>query len=174
MMKKIRSILVLGAVLALGMTSCKKGDTGPAGPVGPAGPDSVVYSSWQTLNFTVNQDTLYVDTISAPSLTQAILDSGVILTYYDLSDPTDPSAKTDLYSGAAISAFELIEDFTVGKINITSFHYDFSTQKMRYVTIPGSKLETVNSVKRYKGYTVAELKAMPYEKAATIVGGPVN
>jgi hypothetical protein len=175
MMKKIRLILMLGAVIALGMTSCKKGDTGPAGPVGPAGPDSVVYSQWQTLNFTFFEtDSSLVDTIAAPSITQGILDSGVILTYYNLANPTDPSAGTDLYSGAAISNFGLIEDYKVGEINIESFIYDFSTQKMRYVTIPGSKLETVNSVKTYKGYTVAELKAMPYTKAAKIVGGPVN
>jgi len=175
MVKKIRLILIVGTVLALGMTSCKKGDTGAVGPVGPAGPDSVVYSAWQTLNFTFYQtDSSLVDTISAPSITQAILDSGVILTYYNLADPTDPSAGTDLYSGAALSAFELLEDYIVGSINIESFKYDFSTQKMRYVTIPGSKLETVNSVKTYKGYTVAELKAMPYAKAAKIMGGPVN
>ena len=172
MMKKIRLILILGTVLALGITSCKKGDTGPAGPVGPAGPDSVVYSTWQTLNFTYNaEDTSLVDSISAPSITQGILDSGVILTYYNLANTSSPA---DLITGSAAVAYRIYEDYSLGQIYIESFQYDLSGGQMRYVTIPGSKLETVNSVKTYKGYTVADLKAMPYDKAAKIVVAASN
>src|SRR6266851_4778283 len=86
-MKNIKSLLVAAVILITGMISCKKGDTGPAGPAGPAGPDSVVYSNWIPLTFTyVATDTAFEDTILAPTITEGILDSGVILSYIQFTD----------------------------------------------------------------------------------------
>src|SRR6185312_4960373 len=90
-MRNTKWILILAASLITGMISCKKGDTGPAGPAGPAGPDSVVYSGWIELTPTyMPDDTVFLDTIPAPSITQAILDSGIILSYVNIGTSDQP------------------------------------------------------------------------------------
>src|SRR3982751_3744979 len=161
-MKNLRSLLVVAGILFIGMMSCSKGSTGPAGPAGPAGPDSVVYSPWIPLNFTYNaQDTAFEETLNAPSITQAILDSGVILTYVNAQDQ---NGSYHVIPTGALSTLNIFEDFSVGRINIVSFN-DYSSLPYRYVTIPGS-LKTGNSAsaQKVKGYTIQELKAMPYEQ----------
>src|SRR5579864_3924798 len=86
-MKNFRSLLVAALILIIGMISCSKGSTGPAGPAGPAGPDSIVYSAWIPLALTyVAADTLFEQTINAPSITKAILDSGVVLSYVNFQE----------------------------------------------------------------------------------------
>jgi hypothetical protein len=86
-MKQFRSLLCAATIIIIGMSSCSKGTAGPAGAQGPAGPDSVVYSNWITLAFTYNpNDSLFHDTLSAPTITSGILDSGVILTYIQFPD----------------------------------------------------------------------------------------
>jgi hypothetical protein len=166
-MKNIKSLLVAAIVLTIGMISCKKGDTGPAGPAGPAGPDSVVYSAWTPLALTyVAADTLFEETITAPSITQAILDSGIILSYVNFKEQngTYHVIPTVGLLGAAV-----FEDFSVGTINIASVQ-DYSTLPYRYVTIPGS-LKTGSNASdiKVKGYTIQELKAMPYEQVQQLL-----
>jgi hypothetical protein len=167
-MKNFRSLLVAALILMIGMISCSKGSTGPAGPKGPAGPDSVVYSAWIPLAFTYNAtDTAFEETLAAPSITKAILDSGVVLTYVNAQaqDGTYHVIPT-----GALNTLDIFEDFSVGKINIVSFN-DYSGIPYRYVTIPGS-LKTGNNAatQKVKGYTIQELKAMPYEQVQQILG----
>ncbi|MES1249735.1 MAG: hypothetical protein ABUL46_03580, partial [Chitinophaga rupis] len=97
-MKNSKWIRLLSIALFLGMisgmiTGCKKGDTGPEGPQGPAGPDSVYSSPWITdLSPTyVPDDTLYelIPPLSAPSITQGILDSGIVLSYVNFGSGTN-------------------------------------------------------------------------------------
>jgi len=167
-MKNFRSFLVAAVVIITGMISCSKGSTGPAGPAGPAGPDSVVYSAWIPLALTyVAKDTLFEQTINAPSITKAILDSGVILSYVNFQDTIGIYHVIPTTGLLGIGVFE---DFSVGQINIQSIR-DFSTLPYRYVTIPGS-LKTGNSAstQKVKGYTIQELKAMPYEKVQQVLG----
>ena len=73
-------LLLSVALVALG---CAKGDTGPTGPAGPAGSANVIYSAWFSpatwvleTNFTVVERTY---TMTSTSLTQAIIDNGVVL-----------------------------------------------------------------------------------------------
>ena len=163
-MKLFRSLLVVATILVIGIISCKKGDTGPAGPVGPAGPDSVVYSAWIPLNFTYNvTDSLYEDTLLAPTITQGILDSGVILTYIQFPDQNNVSHIQP------VSALNYIisEDYSIGQINIISTK-DLTNLEYRYVTIPGSRKANSTSVK-VKGYTPTELKAMSYEQVQQVL-----
>jgi hypothetical protein len=167
-MKNFRSLLVAALVLIIGMISCSKGSTGPAGPRGPAGPDSVVYSVWTPLALTyVPADTLFEQTITAPSITKAILDSGVILSYVNFQDT---SGTYHVIPTAGLTGIGVFEDFAVGKINIASVR-DYSKLPYRYVTIPGS-LKTGNSAstQKVKGYTIQELKAMPYEQVQLVLG----
>jgi hypothetical protein len=164
-MKLFRSLLVVATILVIGMISCSKGDTGPAGPVGPAGPDSVVYSAWIPLNFTYNaNDSLFHDTLQAPTITQAILDSGVILTYIQYPDQNNVNHIQPVSSLNYI----LSEDYSVGQINILSTQ-DLTNLEYRYVTIPGSKKAGNSSSIQVKGYTPTELKAMSYEQVQQVL-----
>lgn len=164
-MKNIKSLLIAAMVLIIGMISCKKGDTGPAGPQGPAGPDSVVYSDWIPLSFTyVATDTAFEDTILAPTITEGILDSGAILSYIQFTDQNNDKHIEPMASLGNI----VFEDFSVGKINFFSFQVDLSGYLYRYVTIPGSKKTNSTTIK-VKGYTIQELKAMPYEQAQQVL-----
>lgn len=163
-MKIIRSLLAITAIISIVMMGCSKGDTGPAGPQGPAGPDSVVYSAWIPLSFTFNtNDSLYEDTLLAPSLTKGILDSGVILTYIQFPD------QNNVMHIQPVSSLNYIisEDYSPGKINILSTQ-DLTDLEYRYVTIPGSKKANSTAVK-VKGYTPQELKAMSYEQVQQVL-----
>ena len=100
-MKKLKLLAVVFAGLAFVLVSCQKGATGPAGAngatgaTGPAGPDSVIHSKWVTLSMSIagtqansggGIDTFYTQTITAPAITQRILDSGLVLTYLSFVD----------------------------------------------------------------------------------------
>jgi hypothetical protein len=166
-MKTFRSLLVVASIIVMGMISCSKGSTGPAGPAGPAGPDSVVYSAWIPLALTyVPADTLFEQTLTAPSITKGILDSGVILSYVNV---LESNGTYHVIPTVGFLGINLFEDFSVGKINIASVN-DFSTLPYRYVTIPGSqKAKTNASETKIKGYTIQELRAMPYEQVIQVL-----
>ena len=165
-MKNFRILLAAAIILLIGMISCSKGSTGPAGPAGPAGPDSVIYSPWTPLALTyVAKDTLFEQTISAPSITKAILDSGVILSYVNFQDS---SGIYHVIPTAGLVTIGIFEDFAVGQINIESVQ-NYSTLPYRYVVIPGSK-KANSSTQKVKGYTIEELKAMPYEQVQQVLG----
>ena len=167
-MKNLKSLPVAAMIIIIGMISCSKGSTGPAGPAGPAGPDSVVYSAWTPLALKyVPADTLFEQIISAPSITKAILDSGVILSYVNFQET---SGVYHVVPTAGLAGIGIFEDFAVGQINIESVQ-DYSTLPYRYVTIPGSqKTGNSASTQKVKGYTIEELKAMPYEQVQLILG----
>ncbi|HEY2348072.1 MAG TPA: hypothetical protein VGH64_03605 [Puia sp.] len=167
-MKNFKILLVVAVILFIGIISCSKGSTGPAGPAGPAGPDSVVYSPWTPLALTyVPADTLFEQVINAPSITKAILDSGVILSYVNF---LEQNGTYHLVPTAGLTGIGIFEDFAVGQINIESIQ-DYSTLPYRYVTIPGS-MKTGNSAstQKIKGYTIQELKTMPYEQVQQVLG----
>ncbi len=165
-MKQFRSLLCAATIIVIGLSSCSKGTTGPAGAPGPAGPDSVVYSNWITLSFTYNpNDSLYEDTLSAPTITEGILDSGIILTYIEFPDANNVSHIQP------VSALNYIisEDYTVGQINIISTQ-DLSDLQYRYVTIPGSKAAGNSAATRkVNGYTTQQLKAMSYAQVQQVL-----
>jgi hypothetical protein len=166
-MRNTKWVLILAASLITGMISCKKGDTGPAGPAGPAGPDSVVYSPWISLAPTYSAaDTLFFQDITAPSITQAILDSGIILSYVNFGT----GGTYDIVPVSSLN-YMMLEDFAVGSVSLTiSPAYDLSGLPYRYVTIPGSKIEGNKTTGMVKGYTIKELKSMSYEHAQSIIG----
>ncbi len=96
-MKSIRIMPVLLLAITATIFSCQKegpaGATGPAGPTGPPGPAgsaNVIFSVWGTspnsIRDTTIDQTLYnITHISATSLSQAILDNGVIQVYFRIS-----------------------------------------------------------------------------------------
>ena len=171
-MKKIRGLLAVTLIIMIGIVSCSKtGPTGAQGPVGPAGPDSVLYSAWIPLTFTVNNvNSDYEDTLITPSLTKAILDNGVILTYVSYPDSVGISHVVAVSSLSNV----ILEDYQVGQINIvTSINF---TQPLpyRYVLIPGSVVLGTGDKARVGAYTVGELKSMPYEQVQKALAQPNN
>jgi hypothetical protein len=167
-MKQFRSLLCAATIIVIGLSSCSKGTTGPAGPTGPqgpAGPDSVVYSNWIALSFTYNtNDSLFEDTLSAPTITAGILDSGIILTYIEFPDANNVNHIQPVSSLNYI----ISEDYSVGQINIIATQ-DLTNLEYRYVTIPGSKAAGNSANRKVNGYTTQQLKAMSYAQVQQVL-----
>jgi len=165
-MKKLKLLAFVFAGFAFAMVSCSKnsGTTGPAGPAGPAGPDSVIYSQWAAVStpffgLDANNDSVFEQVITAPAITQTILDQGLVLSYIQLADGTvsdvsDFSSFLDVY-------------YAVGTITMDSYGIDLSQAgwNVRYVIISGSILAG-NS---FKQYSKAQLKAMTYSTVTKLL-----
>lgn len=162
---KFASALVfLVVVLGLG---CSKGTVGPTGPQGPAGPDSVIYSSWTPINLTALATSFYSQSIFAPSITQRILDSGVILTYIGL--PNGASA-----SDVAPASNFLSEDFVVDSIYLNSDTNLNNGLVYRYVVVPGSQQAGTMVSGPAKGLTKEQLMTMSYADLVKVLGIPAK
>ncbi|HEY4965907.1 MAG TPA: hypothetical protein VII28_05880 [Puia sp.] len=167
-MKQVKILLAVATIVIMGLLGCSKGSTGPAGPAGPAGPDSVMYSSWITLALTYNTtDSLYEQTILAPSITQGILDSGLVLSYIQYTDNSVPTAPVVHIQTLASLGSLIWDDYSVGKVNMFA-NVDLSTYLYRYVAIPGSK-KVNGAATKIKGYTPTELKTMSYEQVQDVL-----
>lgn len=161
-MNYFRGLLAVSVIILFSLNSCSKGNTGPAGP---AGPDSVIHSAWIPLTFVYNKkDSLWEDTLTAPSITGGIIDSGVILSYIQF---TDANKVVHIQSISSLSNV-ITEDYSVGKIYLSSF-FDLTTYLYRYVVIPGSKKANSTSNK-IRGYTPTDLKAMSFEQVQQVLG----
>ena len=148
-----RQLLFLITALAFSITACQKatdgavgpqgatgatGATGAAGPAGPTGskgdPGSanVIYSAWTDVAF-AGSGTSYMGNITAPKITQDVLDKADIRVYWSESGRviTLPYAEV-----VGTTAYTVHQRFYVGKIELKA-SYALSTQKMRYVIIPG-------------------------------------
>jgi hypothetical protein len=158
-MKKIKILIFL--VSFFGLFACKKGDTGPAGAQGATGSANVQYSSWNPLAMQyVSADSSYEQSISAGSLTQAVLDSGVVLTYLKYA----PSGGQSVVVNASVYLQEI---FSAGAIEIYS-GLDYSGFYYRYVIIPGGVkigrlVGSANDIKK-------ALEAMSYEDVMKLLG----
>ncbi len=135
-----RSVYFMLPLLALiiGVTSCKKGDTGPAGATGPAGPTgatgatgtaNVIYSPWAPLAFT-GSGASYSARITAPGVTQDIMDKGVVKTYFKFGTAVYEGTYHNQSTNSGIYQY-----LTVGFINLVA-NFDAS-YPWRYVIIPG-------------------------------------
>jgi|ERR1022692_3376025 hypothetical protein len=173
-MKKLKLVAFVFAGLGfVMMVGCSKATTGPAGargPAGPAGPDSVYHSAWVTLNMTflgidtalgsnLANDSVFQQSITASKITQVILDSGLVLTYFQNVDGS-------IVDVADYASF-LDVNYSVGSVNITSYGVDVNGYQVRYVIVPGAVL-TTNSI--LKGYTKAQLKAANYSTVVKALG----
>ena len=173
-----------------------QGPVGPAGPQGPAGTANVIYSAW--INEGPWADTVMASLrlgggnarrmiVTAPSLSNAVLDQGVVLTYFrsDLSPNSPIILPWHFNSGANL--VEVGARPTTQKI---IFYFYFVTApttqptgnlgantQFRYVIIPGSVAggrSADGQTAIYKGYTAEQLKAMPYSQVCNLLGIPAN
>jgi len=168
--------------------------TGATGATGPAGSANVIYSAW--FQFTAGDwaDTTVVGTSAlipakralraAPGISQTILDQGVVLGYMRLTatDPTNQLPFTFIGTNTYILSnlpavgklfYVLTNTNTAGPTSFVSL-----TASYRYVLIPGGVAggRSINggSTTLYGGYTLDELKAMPYEQVADLFNIPAT
>jgi hypothetical protein len=120
-----------GAVGATGATGATgaQGATGPQGPAGDTGTANVIYSNWTTVTFT-GSGTAWYATINAPEITQGILDSGEVKTYFEFGSEVFDGDYSNLTTGHSIYQY-----LTVGSINLTAT-FD-ATYPWRYIIVPG-------------------------------------
>lgn len=151
--------LGLFSLIILSHQSCKKGDKGDQGPAGTA---NVIYSEWFTPNPYV-KDTVFgiwgfkYDKAVA-EITQAILDSGAVLTYAKLSgyNPTVWPAQQvapmpiqlTYISGSTMtdtwSALSTVGNLRIRFTNSANYYTSISnTHQFRYIIIPGGKKGTL-------------------------------
>jgi hypothetical protein len=161
-MKNLKLASVVLLALIISVISCSKGTVGPAGPAGPAGPDSVLHSPWISLATTQGLDsfgdTIYSQTLTALSITQTILDSGLILSYIEFPNGNVVDVS-DLSYGVDV-------EYAVGSIEITSYEGDLTGYGFRYIIVPGSLYITSS----LKGYTGQQLKTMTYSTITKLLG----
>lgn len=122
-----------------------------------SGSDSVYTSSWITLSMQFNTtDSAFEQTISAPSITSAILNDGVILGYgaYQVS-------SGDTIVENAID-FGLYQNNYVGNILLQNYGIDDTNLWYRYVIIPGKVLTT-------KGLTPLQARALTYAEMTRLL-----
>lgn len=179
MKKNMRHITLLLLVLSVLLFDACKGPAGPTGPAGsngtqgpagtpgasgPTGTANVIYSSWakagtwNSINvFGVQRS--YID-ITAPRLTQEILDRGLVLVYVKLE--TDNNQVRQLPVRVYAQFTEEMIDFSLGsnKIRIWSTPIrppvpPSPNNEFRYVLVPGGQAGRLN----YEKMTYEEAKA---------------
>jgi hypothetical protein len=183
-----------GATGAQGPTGATgpAGGTGPAGPTGPAGSTgatgatgtaNVIYSAWaaqgswaDTTFPGVGSGTLSRSLRTAPGITQAILDQGVVLTYWQFP-ATTVQALPVLTVGA--SPLQLNAALAVGKVifYISSLINGSASGLsagglFRYVIIPGGVAGGRSSGVGGTNYTAAQVRAMSYSEVCTLFNIP--
>ena len=174
MKNKIGIICTILVLAALAFTGCSK-----QGPAGPAGPDSVINSNWiEPASWTGTSGDWYFD-VSAPSLTQNIVENGVVLGYTwlvgDLYNATTERPLPAYAVGANWS-------FLIYKYGDIQFDCDAAispsvSNRFRYVAIPPSMLDLSSakssvSIKTFRGMSESQLKSMSYDEVIKILNIP--
>jgi len=172
------------------------GAPGATGPQGPAGTANVIYSSWAFTGQNsatpdtslLGEGTVNVGYRTAPGITQAILDNGVVLSYASNSGTT----PTAIYTMPWIRVNPFVANQTikygfmpvVGKIiyytsNLTTglnsgLGSVSTTLYTRYVIIPGGVAggRMASGEQTYFGHTADELKAMSYHDVCSLLSIP--
>jgi hypothetical protein len=162
------------------------GPTGPQGPQGPAGTANVIYSTWgvspNSLRDSTIDATLYNLThFTAPSLSNAILDNGVVLVYMRISTLGPYLLPYSSFAGGSPNIVGTI--FKLNKIFITRHNQDQNVEaghvhlgpslEYRYVLIPGS-VSGGRSTFGGKPYSADELKAMSHTKICEVFNIPLE
>jgi hypothetical protein len=163
------------------ISSCKKGDTGPQGSPGTA---NVIYSDWfipsawtmSTIFGIKNFDY----TRQAPAITQAIIDSGMVLTFGKLSGYNTqvwpagqiaqlPVSLTYVQGNTTTdtwSAFDSVGKLRINFVNNLNIYSSINTQhSFRYIIVPGG-------VKASSGGRRADFRTMSYNEVCNFLKVP--
>jgi len=162
--------------VALVTFGCAKGDTGPTGPRGATGSANVIYSDWYSpstwdaeTEFGIAQRTY---TMTATSLTQEIIDGGVVQVYMRFVGLNPaivqlpfviPDVGYSMYFRAAAGSIKVV--YYNPAARTTTPVILPSTNQVRYVLIPGGALAASMQA---DGSTceqeIAGLKSMSYSE----------
>ena len=169
-------LAVISAVIFMDACKAEKGEIGPAGPAGPAGPTgttgaagatgstgtaNVIYSTWSVINITTGSSAPYTAEVSAPQITQDILDKGVILCFFRNVSTLEVFPLPYSFPTSSTSTQEAYASYTLGKIKLRS-NITLSSVGFRYVIIPGG----------VAGGRMASLKGMSYEEIKVLYNLP--
>ena len=172
-----------GAIGATGGT----GPTGPVGPQGPAGTANVTYSAWysgtwKTLAIPGPDNGFSIDTFirAAPSVTQTIMDNGVVLGYMRGSATSNILTGTQVVGlpyhdvvdddhfkfilskpGSIVHSYQSINPWSTDQLNL--FNHSF-----RYVVIPGGVSGGRSAGVGGTNYTADQVRAMSYSQICSI------
>ena len=201
---KLLSLLLL-AIAFITVNCTKEGPEGPAGATGPQGPAgstgatggtgatgatgtaNVIYSSW----FTYASLGAAIDSVffihgnvrrvirTAPGVTQAIIDNGVILSYIRFAPTGSFSILPYIFPNGGGGQLTFVAE--VGKIFYISYILNppapigvAVSSEFRYVLIPGGVAggRGVNPGVGGTGYSEDQLKALPYGELCRLLNIP--
>jgi len=109
------------------------GPTGATGPQGPTGTANVQYSPWISTSFS-GSGTLYTGTITAPPITQAVLDKADVRVYWSEGGRVLSLPYSETFGATTYTVHQRIY---IGRIELRA-SYALSSQQFRYVIIPGA------------------------------------
>lgn len=168
------------------------GPTGPTGPQGPAGTANVIYSAWTTEPGNWGADTAMLSLnggnakrfiVTAPSLSQSILDQGVILCYVKggVTSNNPVALPYNIPLAAAVPNNIETVDYRASLNKITYIFYILnntsapitftninSGAQFRYVLIPGVVSGGRSATVPGTNYTADQIKAMSYERVCQL------
>lgn len=162
------------------------GATGPQGPVGPAGPagatNNVIYSTWAAVaqawrDTTVDGSLLKVNHRVAPQITANHIAYGEVLVFMRIPGGSEIFPFPYIsYAGGTANTMSHVA--IPGKIFYYRFTHDNSgsigvsmSLEYRFVAIPGGLLGG-RSASPVPGYTMDQLKAMPYRQLCQLLNIP--
>ena len=165
--------------VALTITACKKGDTGPqgekgdkgdagatgnTGTKGDAGTANVQYSAWMDLTYTLDATSnVFFTQITEPKVTESLLSTGEIKVYINFGTPDNKViSPLPLVQGTAqITPFYLVGgielDANVNASTVTSSTTGKKSRQYRYILIPGGTTVRMNKQVDWNNYE--EVKA---------------
>lgn len=165
------------------------GPNGPAGPVGPTGPigtANVIYSAWATVgSLGTIIDSTFADyglckrwIRAAPSITAAIIDNGVILSYWRVGTgiystvPYQFPVGAQTYHLGALPAAGKIIYFT-SIFGAGAGWVPNAAAELRHVIIPGG-IAGRSAGLGGTNYSADQIRAMSYEQVCQLFNIPVS
>jgi hypothetical protein len=157
-MKKLKNIIAFLAITAVTI-SCSKPENGKDGAPGTA---NVIYSDWVSVTAT-NDGTTWTGGITAPKITQEILNKGTILVFNQFQGSTVYPLPI-LYTDTILNYVTYV--CSLSQITISS-NFDAFTpgDKYRYIIIPGGT--SVNGK-----MTPTDYKKMSYTQVCSTLNIP--
>lgn len=177
-----------GPTGAIGATG-PQGPIGATGPQGPVGSANVIYSSWFTIADWADTTLLLSGAVTrgirnVSSLTQVIIDNGVILTY--LRQAGTNTSGPNLLPFNCVACGVLGNPLVIGALPQPAkiiFYNSFfngslgiaiTAAELRYILVPGGVVGGRFTSGPAAGYTVAQVKAMSYAQVSSIFNIPQN
>lgn len=163
-MRKLKLFFLAVTVISVGamtmtMSGCSKSNNNNSSNT----TDTVYYSSWVTLATTFNTtDSAYEQNITAPAITQSVLDKAVILSYVQYQNYTFVAGDFGIYPAYKVGLINIIS----GVGNVTG-----AGVKFRYMIIPGNKAIT-GTHGGVKIASPADLKNLDYETVTKMYNIP--